>query len=375
MENKIKILHVVQSAGGVERYLQMLLKYMNRNRFENILVCSQDYTQEDYKNLVDVFEQIEMNREIGKSDIKAIKQVRKLIKKYKPDIVYAHSSKAGAITRIANIGLSSRCIYNPHGWSFNMRCSEKKKKMYIAIEKLAAPFCEKIVCISDAEKKSALNYKICKEEKLKVIFNGVDIEKYKNRKHGVIRRNDLNIPLDAFVVGMVGRISEQKAPDIFIRAAKLVKKEIPNAYFIIVGSDEQENDIKNYAKANGLYDCLCITGWVSNPVDYMELFDIACLLSRWEGFGLVLAEYMMVGKPIIATNVDAIPNIITDGENGVLVDLDNPEEVKKAVLQIYNDKNFRTKLITKGQKVLKKFDVQRVATEHQNMFAEIANNQ
>lgn len=143
-KKKIKILHVAQAAGGVDRYIRMLLKYLDKEKFENILVCSQDFNREDYDGLVDSFEQIEMNRAIGVSDLNSIKEVRRLIKKYNPDIVYAHSSKAGAIARVADIGLKNHCVYNPHGWAFNMRCSDKKRAMYTAIEKMAAPFCEKI---------------------------------------------------------------------------------------------------------------------------------------------------------------------------------------------------------------------------------------
>lgn len=129
-KNKIRILHVAQAAGGVDRYIRMLLKYLDKEKFENILVCSQDFHEEDYRDLVDSFEQVEMTRAIGGNDLKAIKEVRTLIKKYNPDIVYAHSSKAGAIARVADIGLKNHCVYNPHGWAFNMRCSAKKKAMY-----------------------------------------------------------------------------------------------------------------------------------------------------------------------------------------------------------------------------------------------------
>lgn len=249
-KKKIKILHVAQAAGGVDRYIRMLLKYLDKEKFENILVCSQDFNREDYDGLVDSFEQIEMNRAIGVSDLNSIKEVRRLIKKYNPDIVYAHSSKAGAIARVADIGLKNHCVYNPHGWAFNMRCSDKKRAMYTAIEKMAAPFCEKIICISDAEKQSALEKKICREDKLQVIFNGVDIEAYESGEHGTVKRSSLGIPEDAYVVGMVGRISPQKAPDVFVKMAKLVKDEIPNAHFVIVGSGNQEAEIRKYSSKN-----------------------------------------------------------------------------------------------------------------------------
>ena len=371
-KDKIRILHIAQAAGGVDRYIRMLLKYLDKEKFENILVCSQDFREEDYKNLVDFFEQVKMDRAIGSNDLKAIGEVRRLIKKYNPDIVYAHSSKAGAIARVADIGLKNHCLYNPHGWAFNMRCSARKKAVYTAIEKIAAPFCDKIICISDAEKQSALDKKICREDKLQVIFNGVDIEAYENGIHGTVKRKDLNIPEDAFVVGMVGRISPQKAPDIFIKMAKHVKDKVSNAHFIIVGNGDQEAEIKKYAKDNDFLDSLHITGWVDNPMSYVELFDVACLLSRWEGFGLVLPEYMMARKPIVASRGDAIPNIICDGENGLLVEMDDVVGASTAVLKLYLNNNLKSKLIDEGLKtVYKKFDVQRMTRETEKLFEEV----
>lgn len=368
-KNKIRILHVAQAAGGVDRYIRMLLKYLDKDKFENVLVCSQDFHEEDYDGLVNSFEQIVMNRAIGANDLKSIAEVRKLIKKYNPDIVYAHSSKAGAIARVADIGLKNHCIYNPHGWAFNMRCSDKKRMMYTAIEKIAAPFCEKIICISDAEKRSALEKKICKEDKLQAIFNGVDIDAYESGEHGKAKRADLNIPEDAFVVGMVGRISPQKAPDVFVRMAKLVKDKIQDAHFIIVGNGNQEAEIRKYAEDNGFSDNLHITGWVDDPMSYVELFDVACLLSRWEGFGLALPEYMMAGKPIVATKVDAIPNIIRDGENGLLIKADDATGASEAVLRIYQDKELKDKLVAQGlEDVHNRFNARRVSEEHGILF-------
>lgn len=375
MERMIKILHVAQAAGGVDRYIRMLFKYMDHDKFENILVCSHDFKRDDYNGLADAFEYVDMQRSIGKADISAMSAVRKLIKKYKPDIVYAHSSKAGAIARVANIGLKKngekiRCIYNPHGWAFNMRCGKKKQMMYTAIEKMAAPFCDKIICISEAEKQSALDKKICKKDKLQVIVNGIDIEDYEQRKTAglsTVSRKSYGIPQTAFVVGMVGRISEQKAPDVFIKAAKQIKEKIPEARFMIVGDGPDREKIESYAKKHGIP--LCITGWVENALDYVDLFDTALLLSRWEGFGLALPEYMLVGKPIIACKVDAIPSIITDGENGLLVAVDDVNAVVEAVSRIYEDKALRMKLINRGHiTVREKYDAKRVSREHDDMF-------
>lgn len=368
-ETKMKILHVAQAAGGVDRYLRMLLKYLDKDKYENIVVLSQDFNPSDYDGLVTAFEQIKMTRAICVNDLKAMYEVRHLIHKYQPNIVYAHSSKAGVIARVADIGIKNHCIYNPHGWSFNMRCSNWKTAFYTTIERVSAPFCEKIICISEAEKRTALDKKICHEDKLQIICNGVDIEAYENGPHGEINRKKLGIPDKAFVIGMVGRISQQKAPDVFVKAAKLIKTSIPNCHFVIVGNGEQEEYIRKYAEDNGFSASLHITGWVNNPMSYVELFDVACLLSRWEGFGLVLPEYMMAGKPIVATKVDAIPYIIKDGENGLLVEVDDVKGVKEAIQKLYDIPELREKFKQQGFKeVRRKYDACRVADEHQKLF-------
>lgn len=375
MNDKIRILQVAQAAGGVDKYIQMLFKYMDRDKFENILICSWDYQEQKYADLVASFEQINMQRAIGLADLKAVFKVRKLIRKYHPEIVYAHSSKAGAITRIANIGMKNICIYNPHGWAFNMKGSKIKLMVFSLIEKIEALFCEKIICISEAEKLSALNKKICANDKLQVIKNGVDISKYEEQillGQSKISRALLNIPKDAYIIGMVGRISPQKAPDTFINAAALIKKHISKAFFIIVGDGEQREQIESLASEQGLTDSLIITGWIDNVIDYIELFDIALLLSRWEGFGLVLAEYMIAGKPIIATKVDAIPEIINDEENGLLVNVDDVEAVYKSVIRLHDDEQLGLDFANKGLKIAReKYDARRVSKEHENLFKDL----
>ena len=241
--------------------------------------------------------------------------------------------------------------------------------MYIAFDKMAAQFCDKIICISEAEKKSALEKKICRENKLHVIFNGVDIEAYESGEHSKVKRKELCIPEDAFVVGMVGRISSQKAPDVFVKMAKLVKEEVPNAHFIIVGNGDMEAEIRKYAEDNDFSENLHITGWVDNPMNYVELFDVACLLSRWEGFGLALPEYMMAGKPIVASRVDAIPYIIRNEKNGLLVNVDDADGASDAVLRIYQKNELKNKFVTQGLKdVHDRFDARRVSEQHGMLF-------
>lgn len=362
----IRVLHVAECIGGVDRYLRCLLKY---STCENIMILSQLYKKEDYVELADHVEIMHMTHGMGASAIKEAKELRGKIKKYNPDVVYAHSSIAGAITRMACIGLNVKVVYNPHGWSFNME--SRRKNTFIALEKLMANFCDAIICISESEKESALRENICPEEKLHVIYNGIDIEEYKKEEVEL----ELPIPDDAFVVGMVGRICRQKAPDVFVKMAGEVHKEISNSFFVIVGDvlegrEEERKEIEELTEELGIN--LLITGWVNNPLSYVSCFDVGCLLSRWEGFGLAIPEYMLAEVPIVATRVDAIPYLIEDGVNGMLVERDNWHEAAMNVIRLANNEDKRKEMVANGLRTVReRFDARRVDKECEELYEEL----
>ena len=370
-DKKIKIMHIAECVGGVKRYLNSLLKYMNKDKFENILVLSQLYKISDFSHFTPNVEIINIPHNlITPKLIISIKNIRDLIIKYNPDIIYAHSSVAGGITRIACIGLKNKVIYNPHGWAFNMQSS--KSGIYVILERFLSKFCDKIVCISDAEKISGIKNKISKSDKFKVIYNGIDINEYKPQN---LKKSDLDIPNDKIIIGMVGRICKQKAPDIFIRMANEVSKQIADCYYIIV-CDVLESDLKEKEEVLKLaqkYNIeLRITGWIDNPLDYISLFDVACLFSRWEGFGLAIPEYMICKKPIVATNIDAIPYLIENGRNGFLIEKDDYINASRKVIEIIQNEDLKNIFIKNNiNDVCKKFDAKRFAEEHENLFKEI----
>lgn len=238
------------------------------------------------------------------------------------------------------------------------------------MEKCLSPLTDKIVCISEAEKVSAERVRIANDNKLELIPNGIDVEAVKCAVPK--RRMDFGIADDAFVVGMIGRISPQKAPDIFIKSAKLIHDNIKKSAFIIVGDGEEREEVECFARENDLN--LIITGWTDKPYSYLKMFDVAVLLSRWEGFGLAVVEYMAAEKNVVATRTDAIPTLIDDGVDGLLVEVDNPEDVKEKVMWLYNHPNEAKAMRDKAlQKVIKRYDISRVVDQHVEMFNKLVN--
>lgn len=240
--------------------------------------------------------------------------------------------------------------------------------MYLAIERLLAPATDRIVCISEAERDSARREHVDDGKKLELIPNGIDIEAV--RLAVAKKRKELGIDDRAYIVGMIGRLSPQKAPDIFIHAAKLIKEKIPEAAFIIVGNGEMTEEIVRYANDNGLQ--LYVTGWTDEPYAYLKMFDVALLLSRWEGFGLAIVEYMAAEKNVVATSIDAIPTLIDDGTDGLLVEVDSPEDVCDKVVWLYRHPDEAADMRKAAlKKVYEKYDIQRVADQHVRMFEKL----
>ncbi len=376
-DKKIRIMHIAECAGGVDVYLSMLLPLLEKKGLYQYFVCSKLFDKTKYEKMVDGVEQIDMKQSFSPfSIIKNVRKVKKIIKSIKPDIIYCHSSFAGGIGRLAAKGSKIKIVYNPHGWAFNMNQKSSlsmslKSKIYLVIEKFLARKTDRIVCISKAERQSALEKKIAKDSKLALITNGIDISKVRSANR--LKRSNFNIPEDSFVVGMIGRLCPQKAPDTFIHSAKLIKEKIPDSFFIIVGDGELTDQTVEYARQNNIG--LLVTGWVDNPYDYLQLFDISLLLSRWEGFGLAIVEYMAAEKNVVASRIDAIPTIIQDGVDGLLVEVDNPNDVCDKVMYIHDYPAEAAKMRKNAlEKVIRDYDVNRVADQHVALFQELMNS-
>ena len=165
-----KVLHIVLChGGGVEVYTRMLIEHTCKN-YDTVLICASEYNKKLLPIDSRAIYNVDVPREISVSkDLKAVFEIRKIIKSEKPDVLYCHSSMSGAIGRAAATGLRCKVVYNPHGWSFDMEVSPKKKMFYRFLEKIMAMKTDKTVAISEYEKRSALKNKICRESKKEFI--------------------------------------------------------------------------------------------------------------------------------------------------------------------------------------------------------------
>lgn len=375
---KIKIVHIAQANGGVEVYLKMFFKYFDNNEYENYIILSEQYidSKEYFEKLgIKVF-LVDMCREISfRKDLKSIVNIFNIIRKIKPDIVYTHSSKAGGLGRIPAKLVGAKNIYNPHGWAFDMNLSSIKKCIFISIEKILSYITDQVVAISQYEMEVAINNKIIDASKIVLIENGIDLDNFNNQYNSIELLKELKWSKDDIIIGMIARIVEQKSPNTFINVAERILIKYPNCKFIMVGDGDQRGEIEKILKEKKLESKFYITGWVKDTFKYLQIFDIALLTSKWEGFGLVIPEYMAAKKPVVASKVGGINNIISHGIDGYLVSDLDIDSFEKYISILLEDNIIREKIVENAfKKVNERYDFKRVVNQHDLLFKRITMN-
>lgn len=339
-EAVLKIVHVAEPAGGVKRYLESLI--FTTGNLVQVMVGSYSINNADRNYHLDI--KRSFNPVIQLST--AIK-LRHIINYERPDVVFLHSSFAGIVGRIACLGLPCKVFYNPHGWAFDMKIGRFKTAMFRALERIFSLLTDKIILISAFERDSALKNSICAQSKLFVLENAVNVNEFQH-DHNEVAEEFSRFINGRFVIGMVGRISEQKGPDVFIEAAGLVEKRIPEAVFCIIGDGSQRSWIESMVKSYGMEGKIYISGWVDDALPYIRKFDIGVLLSRWEGFGLSVAEYMLSEIPIVVTSAGNLANFVERGNSGIVVPVDDPQATSNALIRIRKDAEFASQLGKNG---------------------------
>lgn len=259
--------------------------------------------------------------------MKAINEILRVIRQEKPDIIHVHSTFAGVFVRLPLWLQKKRAkiIYCAHGWSFSMEIANWKKRIYAYIERLLACKTDVIVNISNSELKNALNYKL-PAHKSKIIYNG--IARKKCRQHKIV-----NLHMDQNKINLlfVGRFDRSKGLDMLLDFWQ--NHDLEHIHLYIIGeSILQDAEID-------LPGNVTLIGWVDHQLidDYYQLFDAVIVPSRWEGFGLVAIEAMKNHKAIIVSNRGALPELVVDGHNGYLFDLENAESLYNILCKLDKD--------------------------------------
>jgi glycosyltransferase involved in cell wall biosynthesis len=375
---KTKILHIITrlDKGGSSETTLLTVSLMNHEKYEVFLVhglslesnmsleeneaAQHDLAMAEDKG-VRIFVIPSLVRRLSfTNDILAFINIYRLIRRIRPHIVHTHTSKAGFLGRLAAyLAGVSIIIHTPHGHVFHSYYGWVLTNIFIFAEKISSFTTNKIVALTKREKEEHLEVGIASPEKFAIIHSGVMLDDLVNKSIDIkAKKKELGIPPGYNVVGTIGRLVPIKGYKYLISAAKKIVEEFDKTVFVIVGDGYLKLELEKYAEAIGVRKNIIFTGWRSDSSDILYLFDIFVLPSLNEGMGRVIIEAMALGKPVVASSVGGILDLIEDGGNGILVPPRDSDALGKAILQLIRNKDLAEALGNNGKTmVYPEFDI------------------
>lgn len=370
---RIKILQIatMSSWGGAPQVVFDLIKNLSKEHFDVELACGAGSGWEKMKSSgVKIHILPNMRRGIDPlRDLKTIWALYRIIKKRNYDIVHCHSTKAGLVGRFAAKFAGVKKIYfTVHGWGFYNSEYRREKLLLILLEKVMALLSSKIICVSKNDYNEGLKNKIAPQDKMVVVYNGIDWQFSADR--AIVRAN-LKLNNQDIVFGFVARLVEQKNPQLLLQSAAAVFGRHKNAKLIIAGDGPLMAECRKLSENLKINDSVIFLGELSNKAvrRLMVGFDVFVLPSRFEGLPLTIIEAMFAGLPIIASDVGGIPELIVNSKNGFLVNNDDAAAFAAKIEYFIENQNMMQKMGDIGREIAyDKFNLKKMIENYQNLY-------
>jgi len=300
-------------------------------------------------------------REISpKEDLLAFLWLLKIIRYHRPSIVHTHTSKAGVLGRLAAFLCGVRIIvHTPHGHVFYGHFSPMKARIFLWIERMMGLITTRIVALTENEKNDYIRFSVYPSRKITTIHSGIQVDIFMNPTiPPQLKKKELGLDPDAPVIGTAGWISKVKGSINLLMAMNRVWEKHPSCQLVFAGRGELESMMKDTAKKITYPEKVLLLGWRNDMPDIMHMLDLFVLPSLNEGMGRVVVEAMSAGKPVIASRVGGIVDLVKHGENGYLVTPGDIDELAHAIIDLLDNMDTAIEMGRKGKELCKEFSVE-----------------
>jgi L-malate glycosyltransferase len=361
---ELNILHIDTEKywRGGQQQVFYLHKTLVEKGFNSHLVCnkSSELKNKCVNDSIPYFEQ----KMRGEIDVLAAYKISRLCRKEKIDIIQAHSAHA------LSIGLLTKYFYTSPKLIGVRRVDFPINKNFFSQLKYNSKRIDKIVCISDYIKNVMISDGI-KEEMLVTIRSGADIYKYRNVVPEANFKEKLGIGSDQFVLGTVAAFAGHKDYPNLLRAFKIVKEKKTNIKLCLVGDGPLKDDMMQFTKELKINDDVVFAGFRKDVGEFLHSFDIFILASKKEGLGTSIIDALSVGLPIITTNSGGIPELISNRNNGILVERRNPNQLAEAIIELIENPELRKNLGDEGIKSAKNFSIENTVINNIALYKDL----
>lgn len=358
--------------GGAENHIYKLVTNINEEKYNFVIICLYELGTIGEMLLkrngnITIYHNVMKNR----IDLIGILKLIRIMKKENADILYISLAPLTLFWGIFSAKLTGIKAFVARSQTTNTSGSFRKLKI---VNRLTLNCVNKIIAQAYSHKEYLVNRENIDPEKVIVIYNGVEIDRFSKPVDEVRLKQAIGISLGMPVVGIVGNLSPRKGHMTFLKAARKVIESFPDVLFLIVGDGIERKNLERMSRELSIQEKVLFLGSINDISHIVPLIDIAVLSSRpvGETFSNAILEYMAASKPVVATNVGSLAEQVVDGETGYLVPHDDYNALSESILRLLKDSNMACAMGKAGREMVEeKFTIQKMVKKYESLFEDL----
>jgi glycosyltransferase involved in cell wall biosynthesis len=383
----VKVLRVIArlNMGGPALHVSYLADGLRGRGYETTLVAGTLARGEDSMSFVADelgvrIERVpELSREISPlRDLRAVLRLARLIRRERPEILHTHTAKAGAVGRLAALATGDTrppiIVHTFHGHVLRGYFDPLRAYGFRLLERWLARYTTKLIAVSPQVRDDLVALGVAPAEKFAVIRLGIELEQRVSTEPGARAetRRLLGVPQDAFVVGWIGRMTGVKNTDEVLKALRLLHDRGVDAYLCMVGDGPDRPRLERRAHDLGVVKRCLFLGYQEQVARFYAAFDGMVLPSVNEGTPVSAIESLAAGRPVVATRVGGVPDVVEHGEDGFLVEPGSTEELADRLAELAREPELRERMGEHGRgRVVDRYAVARLVDDVDALYREL----
>ncbi|MDX6388072.1 MAG: hypothetical protein QOD85_1874, partial [Gaiellaceae bacterium] len=381
----VKILRVIArlNMGGPALHVAYLTEGLRQRGYDTVLVAGTLARGEDSMAFVAAARDVEivqidqLGREISPlRDLVATVRLARLIRKERPQILHTHTAKAGTVGRVAAILAGSRrppiIVHTFHGHVLRGYFGPLRSRFFRQLERWLATRTTALIAVSPQVRDDLVALGVAPKERFVVIRLGIELDERvaaESTNGRADNRRYLGIPGDRFAVGWIGRMTAVKRTDDILVAFKRLRDSGVDAVLCLVGDGPDRPELERRAHELGVIRDTVFLGYQEDVAPFYSAFDALILPSSNEGTPVSAIEALAAGRPVVATRVGGVPDVVRDGEDGFLVEAGDTDELADRLEQLARDPALRERMGKQGrERVLPRYAVDRLVEDVDELY-------
>jgi glycosyltransferase involved in cell wall biosynthesis len=301
---------------------------------------------------------------------KTVAEIRSILDANRFDLIHTHGGVAGLYGRwAARLSRVPAVVHTLHGIHYLHYRNAFLKWAFILLERRFSKFTDALIVVSEADRARVRRLKLCDHSKVHLIRNGVETGVYERASGGEVLRKELGLAASRPIVSSIARLHRQKGIPDLMKAARLVHESVPEAVFLVAGGGPWHRKLDRTVRDKKLSGFFVFLGERGDIPSFLAATNIFVLSSLWEGLPYALIEAAAAARPIIATDIDGIREVVRHNETGWLVPSRDPKKLAEAILSLLQDKGFAAELGRKAkQSIPPQFSLSRMIEETQALY-------